>query len=168
MRIFSRLRGHVGGRPPSSPVRKAKARPAAGGRLRLLTLEDRRVPSTVQVTSPLDDGSAATLRYAVDHAHNGDKIFLAGGALGGITLTPGELLLKSRALRIQSSTGQPVAISGGGVSRVFEVAAGANVTLGNLIVTGGNAQTGNPDDPHEGRGGGIVVDEGGVLKITDC
>ena len=38
------------------------------------------------------------------------------------------------------------------------LATGADVTLKNLIITGGNAQTGNLSDSHEGRGGGIVVD----------
>ena len=86
----------------------------------------------------------------------------------GITLTQGELLLTQQNLTIDTKAGQPpVTISGGNLSRIFEVATGASVTLHNLTITDGNAQTGNPADPHEGRGGGIVVDEGATLTITD-
>jgi hypothetical protein len=154
MRFFPRPKAHV---------------PAPRWRPRLLVLEDRCVPSTLQVTSPLDDGSAQTLRYAVAHAGTGDKIVLKGGALGGIVLTQGELLLNQKNLTIQTSSDQARAtVSGGGVSRVFEVAAGGRVTLNNLTVAAGNAQTGNANDPHEGRGGGIVVDEGSALTMTGC
>jgi len=157
MLIFSRTR---------KPFGTPKPRPPRAW-LRLEALEDRRVPATLQVTSPLDDGSAATLRYAVLHASTGDKIVLKGAALGGITLTQGELRLKQKNVTIQTSSDQDRAtVSGGGLSRVFEVATGASVNLSNLIVTGGNAQSGVFSDPHEGRGGGIVVDEGGSLTMT--
>src|SRR4051794_6163413 len=99
MRLFPRRKQLDRG----SPVSAKRSQTGTAGlpprwRLRLLALEDRCVPSTVQVTSPLDDGTAGTLRYALATAHNGDKIVLAGAALGGITLTHGELLLTAKAL----------------------------------------------------------------------
>ncbi len=49
-------------------------------------------------------------------------------------------------------------ISGGGHSRVFEVAAGTNVTLANLAITGGNGVADNPagTSQDDGFGGGIL------------
>jgi predicted outer membrane repeat protein len=155
--------------------RREYARPASCARLRLVVLEDRSVPSTFNVTSASDDPiltsnkASGTLRYAVTNAAAGDKIVLKGAALGGITLTQGELLLKQMNLTIQTSSDKDQAtISGGGAFRVFEVSTGADVTMKDLTITGGNAQTGNPNDPHENRGGGIVVDEGASLKMTGC
>jgi len=135
---------------------KRRARPAQRAfRPGLQCLEGRLVPSTLPVTSALDDVSQrGTLRYAVAHADNGDTILLTGAvAKTGITLTQGELLLGQQGLTIKSAGNAPTRISGGGTSRIFEVASGASVTLSNLTITGGNGQTGNPADPHEGRGG---------------
>jgi hypothetical protein len=112
---------------------------------------------------------AGTLRHAVAHAVDGDTILLTGAVkTNGITLTQGELILTQQNLTIRSAARpNPVTISGGGNSRIFEVAGGASVTLSNLTIIGGDGQTGNLNDPHEGRGGGIVVDEGATLSITD-
>ena len=137
-------------------------------RLCLECLEDRCVPSTLAVTRSADlITQQGTLRWAVANAHNGDTILLTPAIQSNrITLTQGELLLGQQGLTIKSVGNAPVTISGGGNSRVFEVAPGANVTLSNLTITGGNGQTGNAADPHEGRGGGVVVDEGAALTIT--
>jgi hypothetical protein len=50
---------------------------------------------------------------------------------------------------------------------IFEVAGGADVTLSNVLITGGNGQAGaaNLNRPHEDRGGGILVDELSTLTI---
>ena len=159
MRLFSRL-----WKPTQVP------QPALA-RLRLEALEDRCVPSVVPVTSTLDDVSQrGTLRYAVAHASAGDTILLTGAvAKAGITLTQGELILNQQDLTIRSTAApNPVTISGGDLSRVFEVKPGASVMLRNLIIAAGDAQTGNISDFYEGRGGGIVVDVGATLTLTDC
>jgi hypothetical protein len=151
------------------PASNWRGRPARSTfRPGLECLEGRWVPSTLPVTSALDDATQrGTLRYAVAHAQSGDTILLTPAIHGaGITLTQGELLLSQQGLTIKSAGSAPVTISGGNLSRVFEVASGASVTLSNVTVTGGNAQTGNPYDAHEGRGGGIVVDEGAALTMT--
>ena len=75
-----------------------------------------------------------------------------------------------RTIDTKAGTGS-VTISGGGFWRIFEVASGASVTIKDLTITDGNARTTqfedpNNLDPHEGRGGGIVVDEGATLMIT--
>lgn len=125
--------------------------------------------STIPVTSALDDPTQrGTLRYAVAHAGNGDTILLTPAIHGaGITLTQGELLLGQQGLTIKSVGNAPVTISGGGSSRVFEVAGGADVTLSNVLITGGNGQAGAGilNRPHEDRGGGILVDELSTLTI---
>src|SRR5947209_5973222 len=142
MRLFSR---------PRNPIRTA-TRPAPRSRPRLVLLEDRCVPSTLPVTSPLDDVTQrGTLRYAVAHAGNGDTILLTGAvAQAGITLNQGELLLTQQHLTIRSAAApNPVTISGGNLSRVFEVASGASVTVSNVTVTGGNGLAGIPGRPHD-------------------
>jgi hypothetical protein len=173
MRAFSWLRGRVGGRPPVGPG--TKVRSARRLRPRLEALDDRWVPSTLAVTSPLDDASQhGTLRWAVAHASDGDTILLtpAVGA-AGITLTRGELLIQHNVTITGVSNSNPVTISGGRQSRVFEIAGGASVTLSDLTVTDGNglaatppANPTDPPRPHEDRGGGVVVDEGATLTIT--
>jgi hypothetical protein len=166
LRSTSRTRG-MAARPASKRRARSSQRAFRPG---LECLEDRCVPSTLAVTSALDDVSHhGTLRYAVANARDGDTILLtAAVARTGIALTQGELILNQHNLTIASAAPpMPVTISGGNHSRVFEVAGGASVTLANLTVTGGNGLTGNPTDPHEGRGGGVVVDEGAALTITD-
>jgi hypothetical protein len=58
-------------------------------------LEERRVPSTLPVTSILDDVTQrGTLRYAVAHATSGDTILMSRALKGApIVLSHGELLL---------------------------------------------------------------------------
>jgi predicted outer membrane repeat protein len=177
MQVPSLLRGSLLHQrlTPSARRRREKARPASCVRPWLDVLEDRSVPSTWNVTSPSDDvidtsdKNAGTLRFAVAHAVAGDKIVLKGAALGGITLIQGELKLTQTNLMIQGPSDlNPVTISGGGASRVFEISSGASVTMKDLLITSGNAQVGDPTDPHEGRGGGVVVDEGSILKMTGC
>src|SRR4051794_18463389 len=99
-------------------------------------LEGRQLMSAIPVTSALDDVTRrGTLRYAVANAKNGDTILLTPGS---ITLTQGELLLGQQGLTIKSVGNVPVSISGNHLSRIFEVAPGASVTLSNLTLTGGN------------------------------
>jgi hypothetical protein len=172
MRPLSWLRDRIGNdRLPPNARRRSGGPPAQPRRLGLESLEVRDLPSTLPVNNPVDDATQhGTLRYAVAHAGDGDTILLTGAvAYAGITLTQGELVLCQHNLTIRSASApNPVTIDGGNQSRVFEVASGASVELSNLIITGGNAQTGDAADPHEGRGGGIVVDEGAALTMTGC
>jgi predicted outer membrane repeat protein len=147
-------------------------------RPRLEYLEDRCVPSTFRVNHDFNIHAAAdattahgTLAWAVANAQNGDTILLTGEALqnNGITLTKGELILTQQNLTIEAAAGQPpVTISGGGVSRIFEVAGGASVTLSNVIITGGNGVADNPagNASQDGYGGAILVDAGAALAVS--
>jgi hypothetical protein len=144
-------------------------RPTGRPRFRpvLEALEGRLTPSTLRVTSTADDANQpGTLRYDVAHAQSGDTILLTGAVKSGIVLTQGELLLNQN-VAVKSAGGHHVGISGGGLSRVFEVAPGAQVCLSNLILTGGNGVAGptgsNRDDGH---GGAILVDSGGTLTVN--
>ena len=104
------------------------------------------MPSTLRVNHDFNIHVAAdqttahgTLPWAVANAHNGDTILLSGDALqNGITLTQGELILTQQNLTITTDAGQPApTISGDNLSRVFEVAPGASVTLSNVVLSGG-------------------------------
>ncbi len=125
------------------------------------------MPSTLRVNHDFNihapaDATAqhGTLAWAVANAQNGDTILLtADAAKTGITLTQGDLLLTQRNLTIKTEAGAPpVTISGGNLSRIFEVATGASVTLSNLVITGGKAGL--------GQGGGI--DNFGTVTLTGC
>ena len=135
----------------------------------LENLEDRWVPSTLMVTRSIDDVSQhGTLRWAVANAQDGDTILLTNVVKNtGITLTQGELVL-GQDVTIEAKGKTPVTISGGDLSRIFKVAPGAQVTLSNLVITGGNGSANNPagDPDWEGSGGGILVDAGAVLTIS--
>src|SRR5262245_48104901 len=111
------------------PARRT-ARRIPRKRLSLECLEDRSVPSTLFVTKTADDVTMpGTLRYAVAHAKNGDDIQLNTNALKGpIVLTQGELLV-DKDVTISTHGSGMEAISGNHASRVFEVAAGAHVSL---------------------------------------
>jgi hypothetical protein len=119
-------------------------------------LEDRCLPSTLYVTSPLDDGSKGTLRYDIAHAQSGDTIVMSPSLTAPIVLTQGELLLKKN-LTIEGQANQPETISGNHNSRVFEVAAKVSVTLTGLDITGGNGVA-NPSGSsgNDGHGGGVL------------
>jgi hypothetical protein len=141
-------------------------RPRRACRPCLTPLEDRVALSTLAVTSSADDGSQHTLRWAVENAQNGDTIQLTGAIEGPIVLTQGELLV-THDVTIQSVPARTPTISGGGNSRVFEIAAGATVTLGNLQLSDGvgteDGQFG--DDGQDGPGGAIL--NLGTLTVSD-
>jgi hypothetical protein len=172
-------------RPQRSP------KPQPGFRPRLEALEDRCVPSTLIVTINADNGASGTLRWAVTQAQSDDTIDVLTAK--PIVLTQGELYL-GQSLTIEATAGRPATISGGGNSRVFEVAAGA-VSVDNLIITGGNGVSVNPSNSggldtlgggilNEGqltlnnctlsgnfaawRGGGIANTSGGALTVNSC
>jgi hypothetical protein len=131
-------------------------------------LEDRSLPSTLWVTSSLDDAHVAgTLRYDIAHAASGDTVEMSPTLTAPIVLTQGELLLKKN-LTIEGQANQPETISGNHSSRVFEVAPKMSVTLTGLDITGGNGVTNNPggSSGNDGHGGGIL--NFGTLTVSTC
>src|SRR5438552_19217029 len=94
---------------------------------RLETLEDRTVLSTLTVTSPLDDGSAGTLRAVIGAASPGSTIVFASSLNNKtITLTQGQLNL-NKSLDIEGLGANRLTVSGNSASRVFDVSNGATV-----------------------------------------
>jgi hypothetical protein len=143
---------------------------------RLEALEDRCLPYTLYVSSPLDDGSRGTLRYDIAHAQSGDTIEMSPTLTAPIVLTQGELLLKKN-VTIEGQANRPETISGNNNSRVFEVAPKTSVTLMYLDITGGNGVANNPgggtgnaggggSSGNDGHGGGIL--NFGTLTVSNC
>jgi hypothetical protein len=121
-------------------------------------LEDRTVPSTFWVTNRNDAG-AGSLRQAVldANAHAGaDAIAFRHSAEGTITLTSGELSITGDS-RIDGPGADDETVSGGGTSRVFNIAAGAVVRIDDLTIANGHVQGAN--------GGGIL--NAGNLTLTE-
>jgi hypothetical protein len=113
-------------------------------------MEDRTLLTTYTVHN-LQDNGAGSLRQAVldANAHAGvDIIAFADGLEGTIHLTSGKLLITD-SVTIQGPGADMVSVSGNDASRVFETAAGINVTISGLTITHGKA----PD-----QGGGILND----------
>jgi hypothetical protein len=134
-------------------------------RLAVEILEDRCVPSTLTVTSVLDDGSAGTLRAVVSTASTGDVITFDPTLNGQtITLTQGEINI-TQDLTIQGPGAGLLAISGNNASRVFNIEAGPkvlNVAISGLTVTGGNGT--DPTPPSSPPPAGPPVVGGGAIR----
>ncbi len=119
------------------------------------------------VTKTADDGALGSLRYAVAHVCTGGTVNFQipdadAGHVSGvytITLSGGEIPVgKSMTIAGPNSVvnTDPVVISGGGTTRVFNVSAGT-VNISNLTVTGGKVTNGN--------GAGLLV-SGGTVTLT--
>ncbi len=136
----------------------------------VLALEDRRLMSTFTVTNTLDNGSAGSLRWAVGQANS-------AGAAGVIAFdqkvfkTAQTITLTGTQLELSDSTGAEtitgpkvgVTVSGGGLSRVFQVDGGVTASISGLTITGGSAVT-----KGAGSCGGGVDNLGGTVTLTNC
>jgi hypothetical protein len=141
-------------------------------------LEERRVLSTLTVTSNSDNPWAGTLRNEIAAAQPGDTIDFASG-LQTITLVSGQLEI-NKNLTIQGPGSSLLAIDGGGVygSRVFQVDAGTKVTISGLTIEDGSGDrynnqgygsvfsTGPATDSYDGYGGGVL--NLGTLALSGC
>src|SRR5262245_26566383 len=176
---------------PQSRRAWSKRSPGAGFRPvafapRLELLEDRTLPSTFLVTN-LNDSGAGSLRAGI--ASGDDTITFARGLHGTITLTSGQLDVTS-SVTILGPGASKLAVSGNNASRVFEIAAGFDVSISGLTIThghapdqgggilndGSNLTLSGDDVTHNvafqsasngGRGGGLRSLDG-TLTITDC
>src|SRR5215469_8784121 len=114
MRFWTWLRGRIGAEQVARRGRR-KLRKLSTPRFRprLEALEDRCLPSTLPVTSSVDDVNVqGTLRYDIAHAQSGDTILLTGAVKGGIVLTQGEFVLNQN-VTIETAGDQQIMISGG-------------------------------------------------------
>jgi hypothetical protein len=111
--------------------------------------------SAVTVTNN-DDSGPGSLRAAIAAASSGDAVNFALSLDGQtITLTSGELDI-TQSLDIQGPGAGVLTVSGGGSSRIFDIASGADVTLSGLTIANGLAV----------QGGGI--DNFGTLTVNHC
>ena len=154
----------------------------------LMVLEDRRLLSTFQVNSTVDNvNTAGTLRWAVAQANNAttpSNIEFELGAAATITLTQGQLELSNTkdAVTIDDGPSQgPVTISGNNASRVFLINTGVTATLSGLAITKGSAPigggvynlgtltlTGCTVSGNSANGNGGALDNFATLTLTGC
>src|SRR5262249_13300138 len=121
--------------------------------------------STLTVVN-LNDSGPGSLRCALAQAQPGDTVAFAHRLHGTITLTSGELQV-GQDVTIQGPGAGRLAISGNHASRVFEILPGADATISGLTVPGGVAN--GPDSGSlSGSGGGICVDGGATLTLSDA
>jgi hypothetical protein len=146
---------------PAPPRRRPSYR-----RPLLEILEDRMVPSTLKVTNNLDTGALGdgSLRGEIAAAQSGDTINFASSLLGQtITLTNGELKI-TQSLDIEGPGADQLAVSGNHASRIFDVSAGATVTLAGMTMTDGLA---NGSSPVLASTGGAVLNFGNLTLSSD-
>src|SRR5262249_21093855 len=132
----------------------------------LMTLEDRRLLSTIVVNNPTDTPviGQTDLRQAIIQANStggNETILFDRNAFQHpptIPLTGGQLELADTT-GTETITGPKagVTVSGGGASRVFQVDPGVTASISGLTITGG----GNTD-----FGGGLYNE--GATTLTDC
>jgi hypothetical protein len=123
----------------------------------LEALEDRSVPSTLNVTSNADTGAKGTLRWAVGVADAGstpDTIDVL--TVRPIVLTQRQLVL-SKSMTIEANAGQAT-VSGNGADRIFDVSGSASVSISGLTLTDGLATS----------GGAILLEGSAALNLSDC
>ncbi len=123
------------------------------------------------MVSTFDDTVAAdgvtSLREAIAQAAanpGADAIVLPrsiGSVEGTYALALGELAIDDGDPLTIESDGGLATIDAQGASRVFSIAAGSDVALQGLVITGGSLP-----DPDTGSGGGVAND--GILSVDDC
>jgi hypothetical protein len=129
----------------------------------LLALEERRLLATFTVVNTNDSGKGS-LRAAVDLAiaNQGSNTINFSpffNAPQTISLTSGQLVLNDSGLSI-AGPAAGVTVSGGGLSRVFQVNQNMVTSISDLTITGGG---GSAD-----RGGGVLSLGGTTLTLTNC
>jgi hypothetical protein len=180
MWFLTRLRSEERSHPAERRRGHGPSRRRATACPRLEMLEERRVLSTLTVTSNSESAfvNVSTLRNEIAAAQPGDTIVFDPGLKGQtITLTSGQLEI-NKDLTIQGPGAGLLAISGGGYlgSRVFQVDAGATVTISGLTIEDGygerynnrwsGSSTGRVTDDYDGLGGGIL--NFGTLALSGC
>ncbi len=172
--------------------RPCRRRRASGSRARLRPtldcMEDRALLSTLTVMNNNDSG-IGSLRAAILAAQNGDTINFAKSLKGqAITLTSGELDITT-SVTIDGLGSGSLAVSGGNAYRVFEIAAGLNVSISGLTIShgycadlgggilndGANLTLSGDDvtqnvvfeDASDGASGGGIYSSSGILNISD-
>jgi predicted outer membrane repeat protein len=156
------LAGALSRRPSPARSRGTAARQARRARLELEGLEERALLSgnVFVVTSTADDGSAGTLRWAVQQANQytggADFIQFNLAANSDIQLKQGTLTLTGNTT-IQGQTAPGLTITGGPSGSVFTIAQTGGVEIDNLTITGGH---GNGTPASASTKGGAIQNDG--------
>ncbi len=128
----------------------------------VLGLEDRRLLATFTVTSTADNGSAGTLRWAIEQANAATTPstidFSLGHAPAAIVLSEGVLELSNTAasIAIDGPSGG-VSVNADGASRVLQVEKDVTATISGLTITGGSVSL---------TAGGLYNQ--GTVTLTNC
>src|SRR5262245_1090296 len=133
--LFRSLLKSLKSRPSVATFRRSPHRPRTP-QLRVEVLDDRWVPSTLTVTNNFDTGALGdgSLRGEIAAAQSGDTINFAPGLAGQtITLTGGELVI-TKSLDIEGPGAKWLTVSGNHASRVFDISAGATVTIAGMTL----------------------------------
>ena len=133
-------------------------------------LERRFLLSSYVVTDTNDSG-AGSLRADIlmsNASPGANTITFAPGLSGAITLTTGQLEVAGNLAIAGPGTGS-MAISGNNMSRVFQIDAGATVSISGLTISGGLAPAGATGTPATlssmGGPGGAGGDGGGIYNL---
>ena len=122
-------------------------------------------PSGTHIVTSAGDSGPGTLRQAIAGAAPGDLIVFDPSLAGAtIELTSGQLVIDEN-LVIDGSDAPGIAVSGSGLSRVFQIASQVEVEFRSLVVTGGRTADGEPGEDAEG--GGAILNLG-KLRMVDC
>ena len=151
------------GAPTRRGAKRTRPRRAVLG---IEALEDRTVPSTLTVTRSLDTGvmGDGSLRGEIAAAASGDTINFDPSLAGQtIALTGGELAL-SKSLDIEGLGAGQLTVSGNNASRIFDISAGATVTLAGMTITDGMA---NGSAPVRTSAGGGILNLGSLTLTND-
>jgi len=106
------------------------------------------------VVSNVNDSGPGSLRLAVADAVNGDSIVFSNRLAGQTIVLQSEIDVTNN-ISISGPATRPVALSGGGKTRVLEID-GATVSLTNLVITQGSADI-----------GGGILDSNGNLSLSN-
>ena len=155
----------------------------------VMALEGRALLSTITVSSVNDDGSAGTLRSAIEQANasnQADTIVFSSlfNTHQTINLSGGPLALTDTATTTISGPGANLlTINGAGTSRVFDID-GASAALSGVTISGGSADTGAglrndggtltltgvtiSGNTATAMGGGLATQFGGTTDLIGC
>ncbi|HEV3340936.1 MAG TPA: hypothetical protein VG125_11285, partial [Pirellulales bacterium] len=168
MTMHSRIR-----KPFTRPLGRTNRKATRAARLSLEALEERFCPSTFTVTNTLNDGSVGSLPWAVSQANTtaGANTIKFDSSATSVFNAPQTITLGGSQLELSNKTGLEtitgpavgVTISGGGLSRVFQVDAGVTASLSGLTITDGQA---NAEANIIAAGGGLLND--GTTALSNC